>query len=138
MTEPHTHSTANPSEARPAHPLIPAERVNGTTVYNREGDKLGSVEDIAVDKLSGQVAYAILGFGGVLGLGERYYPVPWSLLTYDTERKGYVIPCDKGKLHDAPSFQADDLSGWDDSDVRQGIYDYYGPYGARPYWMGLA
>lgn len=137
MTDPQTHAQPDRRDAkpRPEHPLVPAERVNGTRVYNRAGEKLGSVEDIAIDKVSGQVAYAILGFGGILGLGERYFPVPWSVLRYDINREGYVIPCDKDKLDDAPSFETEDLAGWDDSDVRQGIHDYYGPYGARPYWI---
>lgn len=135
MTEPQTSSDTTVASERPDHRLIPAERVNGTAVYSPSGDKLGSVEDLAIDKLSGQVAYAILGFGGVLGLGERYYPVPWGLLGYDTDRGGYVIPCDKDKLEDAPFFDAQDLSGWEDSHVRQGIFDYYAIYGARPYWI---
>lgn len=121
--------------ARPEHPLIPAGRVNDTDVYNRAGEKLGQVEDVAIDKVSGRVAYAILSFGGFLGLGERYYPVPWSVLTYDRDKRGYVIPCDKDQLENAPSFEADELSGWDDTDTRTGIYGYYGAYGASPYWL---
>ena len=117
------------------HPLVPAGRVNGADVYNRAGEKLGKVEDVAIDKVSGQVAYAILSFGGFLGIGERYHPVPWSLLVYDPDRRGYVIPCDKDRLDAAPTFEADDLSGWDDTDVRYGIYNFYAPYGAEPYWM---
>jgi sporulation protein YlmC with PRC-barrel domain len=136
MQETHTH-TGGAGGARPEHPLIPAERVNGTKVFNREGEKIGHVEDIAIDKLSGKVAYAILSFGGFLGAGERYHPVPWSLLKYDTEQRGYVIPCDKQQLEEAPSFEADDLSGWDDRDIREGIYSYYGAYGVTPYWAGL-
>lgn len=122
------------AERRPEHPLVPAGRVTGADVYNRAGEKLGSVEDIALDKMSGHVAYAILSFGGFLGIGERYHPVPWALLAYDPERRGYVIPCDKRQLEAAPTFEADELSGWDDSDAREGIYGYYGPFGAVPYW----
>jgi len=138
MQTPHSDTAAGSrAGGRPEHPLIPAGRVNGTDVFNREGEKLGSVEDVAIDKVSGQVAYAIISFGGFLGLGERYHPIPWSLLTYDTDKRGYVIPCGKDQLRDAPSFETDDLSGWDDTDIREGIYGYYGPYGATPYWMGL-
>ena len=83
------------------HPLIPADRVNGTDVYNAAGDKLGKIEDIAIDKVSGQVAYAILSFGGFLGLDERYHPMPWSLLRYDVDKGGYVVPLDKAQLEGA-------------------------------------
>ena len=64
---------------KPAHPLIPADRVNGTDVVNQAGEKLGKIEDVAIDKVSGDVAYAILSFGGVLGIGAKYYPVPWKI-----------------------------------------------------------
>ncbi len=129
-----THTQSQPSP-RPEHPLIPAGRVKDTAVYNRAGEKIGKVEDIAIDKVGGQVAYAILSFGGFLGMGERYHPVPWALLSYDPERRGYVIPCDKDVLERAPTFEADELSGWDDTDARFGIYNFYEPYGAAPYWM---
>jgi sporulation protein YlmC with PRC-barrel domain len=135
VSEPPASSDPGPASGRPHHGLVPAERVNGTSVYSPDGEKLGAVEDVAIDKLSGQVAYAILSFGGVLGMGERYYPIPWSLLSYDTDRHGYVIPCDKEKLEDAPSFDAQDISGWEDTHVRQSIFDHYAIYGARPYWV---
>jgi len=135
-----TSETTNSAQAsgrtRPEHPLIPAGRVNGTAVFNREGEKLGQVEDVAIEKVSGRVAYAILSFGGFLGVGERYYPVPWKVLTYDLDRGGYVIPCDKDQLENAPSFDTEDLSGWDDTDVRDRVFGYYAPYGAEPYWLG--
>lgn len=134
MTHMDTHRETPRATGRPEHPLIPAERVNGTDVYNRQGEKLGAVEDVAIDKVSGRVAYAILGFGGFLGIGERYHPVPWELLTYDAERRGYVIPCQEEQLKNAPTFDAAELSGWDDTDTRDAIYRYYGPLGAAPYW----
>jgi sporulation protein YlmC with PRC-barrel domain len=117
------------------HPLIPADRVNGTDVYSAAGDKLGKIEDIAIDKVSGQVAYAILSFGGFLGMAEQYHPVPWGLLTYDVNKGGYVIPLDKTQLEQAPSFEARDLGGWNDSHARDSIFSYYSPYGVSPYWM---
>jgi hypothetical protein len=120
---------------RPAHPLVPAGRVNGKRVFNTVGDKLGEVEDVAIDKLSGQVAYAILSFGGFLGLGEDYFPVPWSLLTFDPELGGFVIPFDKEELKDAPRINREELSGWDDTAAREAIFGYYNQYGAGPYWV---
>lgn len=115
--------------------LIAADRVSGTTVYNQSGEKLGKIEDVAIEKVDGEVAYAILSFGGFLGLGSRYYPVPWRMLSYSTEMGGYVIACDKEHLENAPSFDRDDLSGWSDGTERDAIFSYYGPYGVRPYWM---
>jgi hypothetical protein len=120
------------SAARPEHPLIPAGRVNGTHVFSLSGEKLGKVEDVALDKVGGRVAYAILSFGGLLGMGESYYPVPWNKLRYDTERRGYVIPCDKATLEAAPSFEPEELSGWEDSHLRDRIFEYYNPYGFPP------
>jgi sporulation protein YlmC with PRC-barrel domain len=117
------------------HALIPAERVNGTDVYSQSGDKLGRVEDIAIDKVSGKVAYAILSFGGFLGMGERHAPVPWSVLTYDTEKRGYVIPLTEGAIKDAPSFTPQELSGWNDTHMRSNIFEYYASFGAQPYWL---
>ena len=116
------------------HPLVPAGRVKGTAVFNRAGEKLGSVEDVAIDKESGKVAYAILSFGGFFGVGEHYYPVPWSLLKYDRARGGYVIPVEKETLEGAPSFDTDELSGWDDAERAQAIHAYYGGFGVTPYW----
>ncbi len=120
---------------RPTHPLVSADRVNGTVVYNAAGDRLGKIEDVAIDKVSGHVAYAILSFGGFLGLGDRYHPVPWGLLTYDVDKGGYVVPLDKERVENAPSFEARELGGWNDSHSRDAIFGYYSPYGALPYWM---
>lgn len=117
------------------HPLVPADRVNGTAVFDSAGQKLGHVEDIAIDKVSGRVAYAILSFGGFLGVGEHYYPVPWSLLDYDVEKGGYVVPLDKAKVEAAPSFEAKELSGWSDKQARDEIFGYYSAFGVAPYWI---
>ncbi len=116
------------------HRLIPAGRVSGADVYNQSREKIGRIEDIALDKVSGNVAYAILSFGGFLGLGEKHQPLPWSALTYDSELRGYVVPVTEELLKLAPKLDVADLSGWDDTAVRNDVFAYYGPYGARPYW----
>lgn len=117
------------------HPLIPARRVSGADVYNQGHEKIGKVEDLAIDKRSGKVAYAILSFGGLLGMGEKHQPLPWSSLTYDTKLRGYVVDVTAELLKLAPKLDVSDLSGWDDTPSRDEFYAYYGPYGARPYWM---
>lgn len=110
--------------------LIAASKVNGTEVYNTQGEHLGSVYDVMIDKRSGQVAYAVMSFGGFLGLGETYHPLPWSILTYDTAQGGYVVDLDSSRLEGAPSYRADDPDRWGDREYVRGIDDYYGvaPY----------
>lgn len=123
------------TEPKPEHPLIPADRVNGAEVYNTAGEKLGKIEDVAIEKVSGQVAYAILQFGGVLGIGSKFHPVPWKLLKYDPEKRAYVVPLDKADLTGAPMIDETELSGWTDEATRDDIYRYYGAYGVGPYWI---
>lgn len=89
--------------------LIASNKVEGTSVYNPEGEKLGSIYNFMVDKESGQVEYAVLQFGGLLGIGSNYYPVPWAALEYDEEQEGYVIDIDKEFLEEAPQFGANEI-----------------------------
>ncbi len=116
------------------HPLIPAQRVNGADVYNQAKEKIGKIEDIALDKRSGKVAYAILSFGGLLGMGDKRQPLPWSVLNYDTEQRGYVVDITQEFLALAPKLDVSELSGWDDTSSREAFHEHYGPLGARPYW----
>jgi sporulation protein YlmC with PRC-barrel domain len=110
--------------------LISAERVNGTDVYNPAGDKLGSVEDIMLDKVSGKAIYAIMSFGGLLGIGEKYHPLPWSSLTYDPGKEGYVVSLDKEKLERAPTYEQRQDFRWTPEYGRE--VDRY--YGTASYW----
>ncbi len=88
--------------------LIASNKVEGTSVYNPEGEKLGSIYNFMVDKESGQVEYAVLQFGGFLGIGSDYHPVPWTALEYDEEQDGYVIDVGKEALQKAPKFGANE------------------------------
>jgi len=97
--------------------LIAADEVQGTSVYNRAGDKLGSVEDIMIDKIGGKAEYAVVSFGGFLGLGANEYPIPWEKLTYDTRIGGFVVDIDKSMLEGAPIYTDD--ARWADSDWRR-------------------
>jgi sporulation protein YlmC with PRC-barrel domain len=116
MTTPSGHTSA-----------ILASRVKGTAVYSDKGDKIGTVEDVVLDKQSNQIMFAALGFGGLLGVGEKYYPVPWSLLDYQEDKGGYVVPLDKDRLENAPSYDLKDLTKHDGSlgNIREQTYDYY-------------
>jgi sporulation protein YlmC with PRC-barrel domain len=111
--------------------LIAADKVEGTYIYNPAGESLGSVEDVMIDKVSGKIAYAVVGFGGFLGIGDRHYPLPWEKLKYDTNMGGYVVDLDKRTLEGAPSYATDEQAAWEDPAWGRRVYDYYG---AHPYW----
>lgn len=106
---------------------ILASRVKGTSVYNTAGDKIGHVEDVILDKTSDHIMFAALGFGGVMGMGEKYYPVPWSVLDYSPDKGGYVVPLTKDTLQGAPSYDLSDLTKNDGDlgDIRKKSYSYY-------------
>lgn len=105
--------------------LIASNKVEGTAVYNREGDKLGSIYNFMVDKESGKVEYAVLQFGGFLGLGSDYYPLPWDVLTYDVSLGGYAVGLDKAVLEKAPRYGVNDEPAFD-RDYGRSVYGYYG------------
>ncbi len=105
--------------------LIAASKVEGTSVYNRQGESLGSIYDVMINKRSGKVSYAIMSFGGFLGMGESYHPLPWSALTYDEAQGGYVVDIDKDRLEGAPHYSMNDTPDWTGGYGRQ-IDDYYG------------
>lgn len=106
---------------------ILASKVKGTAVYDGAGDKIGTVEDVVLDKQSNQIMFAALGFGGVLGIGEKYYPVPWSLLDYSEDKGGYIVPLDKERIKNAPAYDLKDLTKHDGSlgTIREKSYTYY-------------
>ena len=106
--------------------LIAASKVNGTKVYNRQGEHLGSIYDVMINKRSGQVAYAVMSFGGFLGMGDSYHPLPWSVLTYDTSQGGYVVDLTKDRLQGAPTYRSSDTVRWSDQSYTGAIDDYYG------------
>lgn len=108
-----------------SNPCISSAKVAGTAVYNPDGDKLGSIDDLIIDKRSGQVRYAALEFGGFLGMGADRYPLPWSVLTYDTRLEGYVVPLQKAQLEKAPRYEQSSVPDYTDDYGRQ-VYDYYG------------
>lgn len=111
------------------HPTISSSRVEGTPVYNLAGEKLGAIADLVIDKRNGHVRYAALAFGGFLGLGTDRYPLPWSLLTYDVEKDGYVVNLDMNQIKSGPRYGLDDRPAYSD-EYGRGIYDHYGaPWG---------
>jgi sporulation protein YlmC with PRC-barrel domain len=105
--------------------LIAASKVNGTSVYNRKGESLGSIYDVMLNKQSGQVSYAVMSFGGFLGMGEKYHPVPWKKLTYNEQYGGYVIDIDKKQLEGAPAYGVSDAPDWGNGTYGNTIDKYY-------------
>jgi sporulation protein YlmC with PRC-barrel domain len=106
--------------------LIAASKVNGTSVYDRAGEKLGSIYDVMIDKTSGKTAYAIMSFGGFLGVGNSYHPLPWQHLTYDERQGGYVVDIDRNRMEGAPSYAEGDTTIWDDPAYGRHVDEYYG------------
>ena len=105
--------------------LISSDRVEGTAVYNRKGEKLGTISNFMVGKRNGRVEYAVLSFGGLFGMGERNYPLPWDVLTYDPDQGGYVVDLDKDGLKEAPSYERGSDPTYDRTFGEQ-VYGYYG------------
>lgn len=119
------------------HKLILAARVLKTAVYDRDGERIGHIDDLSIERDTGRVRYAILSFGGILGIGERYHPLPWSALHYDPERGGFVVPLDHDALAEAPSYARAELAalGGDRHQVyNDTILEYYGRYGVPTYF----
>lgn len=105
--------------------IIASDKVEGTTVYNTAGDKIGSIDTLMIDKISGTVRYAVMEFGGFLGMGSDRYPLPWSVLKYDTSLGGYRVPLDKGQLENAPRYAQDQAPPYTDEYGRR-VHDHYG------------
>jgi len=112
-------------EARETAGLIGSDKVEGTYVYDAKGEHMGSIERVMIDKRSGQVAYAVLSFGGFLGLGSDYYPIPWDALSYDTRLGGYRLNITAEQLKGAPKYAGDSWD-WDDRERSRTVSDYYG------------
>lgn len=116
---------------RETHELIGSDKVEGTSVRRPNGDNIGEIERIMIDKRSGKVAFAVMSFGGFLGIGEDYYPIPWSSLTYNPSIDAYELDISEERLTGAPKYAA----GTDYDYSREGggkrVFDYYG---TQPYW----
>lgn len=108
-----------------ASSVISSDNVNGTNVYNPAGEKLGSIESLMIDKLSGNVRYAVMEFGGFLGMGTDRYPLPWSTLKYSPDMGGYVVSLSKEQLEGAPRYERETAPEYTDEYGRK-VYDYYG------------
>jgi hypothetical protein len=111
--------------------LIASDKVEGTAVYGADGKRIGTIQRILLEKRGGRVAYAVLSFGGFLGIGDDYYPLPWEKLRYDEQLDGYRIDLTKDQIVGAPRYSSEDDESWYRANDRT-VYDYYG---VPPYWM---
>ena len=100
------------TEERETGNLIGSDKVEGTAVYDADGERIGSIERIMIDKLSGKASYAVLGFGGFLGIGNEHYPLTWSTLKYNTQLGGYQVAVTEDQLRGAPKYADEDEWNW--------------------------
>lgn len=106
--------------------LIGGGKVIGTDVYNKDAEIIGKIHDVMIDKRSGQVAYAVLSFGGFLGLGEDYRPIPWRLLTYNSTLGGYVVALERSDLEGAPRHSRGMEDDGNPQDADSDLQGYWG------------
>jgi len=112
--------------------LIGSDKVEGTAVYGPDDRNIGTVQRVMIDKISGKVAYAVVSFGGFLGMGEDYYPIPWAKLDYETSLGGYRVDITEDQLKGAPKFNRGTDWNWSDRSRDETVQDYY----KTPLWYG--
>lgn len=115
----------------PGPHVMAADTLQGDKVVNLSGEDLGKIEDIMIDVPSGRIAYAVLSFGGIMGMGDKLFAIPWSALTMDTDRECFVLDIDKDRLKNAPGFDKDHWPSMADPTWASNVYNYYH---MRPYW----
>ena len=134
MAQTDTTSRTDAPGVMTGKPLIESDRVEGTAVYDPQNNHLGSIKRLMIEKISGKVAYAVMSFGGFLGMGEDEYTIPWNKLDYDTHLGGYRTDITEGQLRGSPTFYCDRDYDWTDRQREQELHDYYGaPY----YWLAM-
>ena len=106
--------------------MIGSDKVEGTSVYGADETQIGSIERVMIDKRSGKVSYAVLSFGGFLGIGDDHYPLPWESLKYDTNLGGYRTGITEQQLQGAPKYGNDNEWSWEDQTRTRAVNDYYG------------
>lgn len=115
----------------PGPALMGADTLMGEDVYNHLDEDLGDIKEIMIDMRSGRIAYAVLSFGGFLGLGEKLFAVPWNALTLDTVNKRFILKVDKERLKNAPGFDEDNWPDMADQTWSSGVHTFYG---TKPYY----
>jgi len=116
----------------PGPEIMAADTLEGDRVVNAAGDQLGKIRDIMIDVPNGRIAYAVLSSGGVMGLGDKLFAIPWNALVLDADNHRFVLDIDKERLKNAPGFDKDHWPSMADSRFAQSVYEYYD---TPPYWM---
>ena len=115
----------------PGPELMGADTLLGNDVYNADGEDLGDIKEFMIDMASGKIAYAVLSFGGLLGMGDKLFAVPWAALTLDTVNERFTLNVPKTALNDAPGFDQDQWPTMSDKTWASGVHKFYGtPYNA--------
>ena len=120
-----TENMARSGQSDETHRLISSDKVDGTSVYNRNGDNIGTIDHLMIDKISGQVEYAVMSTGGFLGIGDSYSPVPWDSLVYDVNMGGYVMDADRARLEQAPRYTSKAQPNWSDRSYADRVDEYW-------------
>lgn len=107
-------------------PLLSSSSIKGDTVKNAEGEDLGNIKDIMINTQTGEIQYAVLSFGGFMGMGDKYFALPWKALSVNWEEECLTLNIHKEKLDDAPGFDKDNWPNMADPQFQQTISDYYG------------
>jgi sporulation protein YlmC with PRC-barrel domain len=115
----------------PGPRLMTASTLEGDKVVNRQDENLGKIDEIMLDVVQGRIAYAVLSSGGLMGVGDKLFAIPWTSLTLDADRKCFVLDIEKSRLENAPGFNKD---RWPSSPDTTWLSSVYQHYGARPYW----
>lgn len=115
--------------------VLSADTLTGDKVVNHQKEDLGKIEHLMIDLANGRIAYAVLSFGGFLGMGDKLFAIPWSALTVDTVEKQFILNVDKEVLKRAPGFDKDDWPNMADRSWGTKVFTYYG---AKPYWDSAA
>ena len=104
--------------------LISSERVEGTEVYGAGGEHIGEIHHLMIERVSGRVAYAVMSFGGFLGMAKDFYPVPWNTLKFDTSLDGYRTDITREQVEGAPAYSGDSFD-WSDDDWHDRVHQHY-------------
>jgi hypothetical protein len=116
------------------HSLIASDRIEGTAVRRPNGDRIGHIERLMIDKISGKVSYAVLSFGGFLGIGANLVPLPWARMAFNRKLDAYQLDITDEELQRAPSFLDNQDFDWGDRSLEEDVHRYYG---VPPYWGGF-
>ncbi|MEY3253529.1 MAG: hypothetical protein RL227_2502 [Pseudomonadota bacterium] len=114
------------SDSGPGPQLMGADTLLGNDVYNKDGEDLGDIKEFMIDMATGKVAYAVLSFGGLLGMGDKLFAVPWAAMTLDTDEKRFTLDASKEALKDAPGFDKDHWPSMSDRTWAGGVHKFYG------------